>query len=81
MDTGPREGDLYFENDFEKGTPDWYSIERNNAIYRQRHSRKNKDIPDNVGGFPSWPIYALLLMNSGKSLDSTLRQFIIKNKI
>jgi hypothetical protein len=41
MDTGPREGDLYFENDFEPGTPDYYAIQRNNAIYRERHRQRN----------------------------------------
>lgn len=76
MDTGPREGDLYLENNFEPGTPDYYAIQRNNAIYRERHRQRNNYIPDNVGGeLPSWLIYALCFKNIGKSLDSILKQF------
>lgn len=71
MDTGPREGDLYFENDFEPGTPDYYATQRNNAIYKERHRQKNND----GEGFPSWLIYALCFKNMGKPLDSMLKQF------
>lgn len=72
MDTGPRFGDIYIENDFTPGTSDWYRVEANNAKYREnktgcaRGSRLDRLITD------------LMMMNYGRSVVDMASDFTRK---
>ena len=47
MDTGPRFGDIYLENDLPPGTSDWHWVEANNAKYKENQKYRSPDTPEN----------------------------------